>query len=119
EDPFARRVEPEPRDAVDLGKTLAPAGTRRTLDRERMAEKFVRIEVARAGEAMHGLAAFLLHRRERNERLARRKAGFLGELAQGRCQQLLARIDQPLRDGPDACVLLGPERPAGMTEQDF
>src|SRR5262245_26610190 len=68
---------------------------------------------------MHGLAALLLHRLERNERPLRHKPGFLGELARCGREQIRARLDQTFRDRPGAGILLDPEGPARMGEQHF
>jgi hypothetical protein len=44
--------KPEPRRAVDLREALAPAGTWRPFDLERIASELCRIEIALAGERM-------------------------------------------------------------------
>jgi hypothetical protein len=68
---------------------------------------------------MDDLAAGLLHRWERGERAVDGEAGLLGELAPGRGERILARLELALGDRPGAGILLGPERAAGMDEEHF
>src|SRR5205807_91429 len=67
---------------------------------------------------VNDLAALLLHRGERDEWAVRNQARLLGELAP-RAGEQIAGFHEALRDGPDAFVLLRPQRAARMREQDF
>ena len=67
---------------------------------------------------MHGLAAALPHRLERDERARRGQPGFLAELPQ-RSREQIVRPHQALGNGPGAVVLARPERAARMRQQDF
>jgi len=66
------------------------------------------------------LAALLLHLTERQELFAlERGACFLGELAPGRLLGTLVFCVLAFGDGPRAQILLCPEWPAWMDEQDL
>jgi len=67
---------------------------------------------------MDELAARLAETAERDGLSRRTDAGLLFELAP-RCRKpVLARLDEPFRNGPRAVVLGSPERAAGMDEKD-
>ena len=68
---------------------------------------------------MHELSALLVNRRQRVQLALCRQVRLLGEFAPRRGDEILARLDEALRDSPDSIVLFCPERPARMCYQDF
>src|SRR5215217_5753370 len=118
---LARLLEAEPGGAIDLRKLLHPPRSRRPLDRERVAGDRVGVDVARGGVGGDDLAALLAHLAELDELGAgrQRAAELLFELAQRARARIVAVLVLALRDRPRAGVLLGPERSAGMHEQDL
>src|SRR5262249_52861470 len=56
---------------------------------------------------------------QRKKIALRASTGLLRELALGRLERILPFGIFALRDGPRAPIFLGPERPAGMHEQQF
>src|SRR5262249_5911320 len=65
------------------------------------------------------LAAFLSHRRERQEGTRREDAGLLAEFALRRVERFLALFDQPFRNRPDPGIAIAKERAAGMHQEEF
>ena len=87
--------------------------------------KVVAVRVADVGVAVHGergqhLSARLPNRLEVDARARRRReTGFLGELPLGDLPRVLAVDVLPLQDRPRPVVFLGPERSAGMPDQNL
>ena len=106
-------------DAVDLRKSLPASRFRRPLDFERIAGERRKIEVGLERPGVDDLAAFLLDRRKREELARGGQIRLLGEFSPRRGEQIGAGFGEALGDRPHPVVLLGPERPARMREQDF
>src|SRR4030095_5178077 len=95
-----RRVAVE--DAVRLQKLLDTPRARRPLHLELVAAKARRIDLTRARPGVHGLAALLANRTEREEGPFELEARLLGELASRGGQWIFARFDLALGNGPGA-----------------
>src|SRR5680860_523030 len=118
DDPVARRVDLEPRGAVELGELAQLAGARRPLHLERRAVDLADVDVGLDRPRFDDLApAALAHRAER-ERLAlgRQPADLLLELPARRLEARLALLLLALGDRPCAAVLARPVRPAHVAE---
>ena len=109
----------KPARAVDLGKARALARSGRPFHLEQIADELRGIAIAFDRPGVDDLAAGLLERAERRNSPSAVKPVSSLEFAPGRGEQILAGIGKPLRDRPGACVLLGPERAAGMDEEDL
>ncbi len=116
---LARSGKIKPGGAVDFGKLPAPAGARRPLDLERVADQFCRIEIAAARECVHDLAAGLLNRGQCNKRSLGHKAGLFGELALCGGKEIGVGPGDAFGDRPCSLILARPERPARMRKQNL
>ena len=94
-------------------------GARRPFRLRPQAVQARRVAVALERPGVDDLAAALDDPAERQVGTARFEAGFLDELADGGLERIFARMDAALRNRPRAFVSRGPERPAGMREQDL
>ena len=109
----------EPFDLVDLGVGADLAGEWRPLEREGVAVRLSRIQVALGRPSVNHLAAALGYRPELDERAFRHgMAGLLLELPAGRGRQVrLVEVGLALGDGPAAQVLVAEEGAARVPEQ--
>src|SRR5262249_19404385 len=114
----ARLVRREPLRAVDL-RTLHAAAPGRPFQLEGVGSQGHGIEVAFERPGGDDLAAALHDLAERKELALPGRAGFLLDLALGHRERVLAGDIFAFRDRPGAEILLRPERPARMHQQQL
>src|SRR6185437_2125962 len=102
---------------VDFGEFRHSSGTGRPFEREGVAVQRRRIKRALERKGHDHLAAWLLVGAEIEEFAGDRRARLLEEFALRRDEQVLAFVDEPLRNRPGSRVLLRPEGTARMDEQ--
>ena len=109
----------KPRGAVELGKRLGPPGLWRPLHLERIASEIGRIPIILNGPYVNDLAPRLPGFAERHYIAARTVTRLFRKLSLCRGKGSFIRRDQSFWNRPRSKVLLAPERPSGVTEQDF
>src|SRR3954471_4891326 len=111
--------EREPFCTVVLREGLALAAARRPFHLESVAANAAHVEVELGRERGDDLSAALLDLAKRSQRHGQLKSKLLGKLPSrgGFCVFFVGIL--ALRDRPGAEVLVAPERPAGMNEQDL
>src|SRR5829696_180157 len=108
----------EPAGAVDLGERLLAPALRRPLELEAVAADRRHVEIALSRKGDDALAARLDGLSQGLQLALQGDAELLRELAPGGGFRILAVEIFALRNRPGAGVLPGPERPAGMHEED-
>src|SRR6185295_13790447 len=110
----------QPYGPVHFGKRRALAGSRRPFDLEPVRIEKRRLEIALDREGGDELAAALAQFAERDIGSFRwRSAEFLFEFAPGDGERIFTLVIFALRDGPGTFILVLPERPTGMHEENL
>ena len=113
-------LEWQPCDPIQLREFLKPSGTFRPFQREGVADGTGDVEIGMHGEHREHLATGLAQRPELDPRPRRdRPAEFLGELTPRGVPRILICVVLAFWDRPRAVVPAGPERSAGVSEEDL
>src|SRR5262249_54958323 len=109
----------KPSGAIGFGELHLAAGFGWPLHREQVAAKRCEIAVAFDRPGPHRLSSRLLEAAEIEECSYGAEAGLLFEFALSGGEWIFVALKDSLRDRPGAVVLLGPERPARMHQQEL
>src|SRR5687768_15630708 len=109
----------EPGAPVDFGKLDPSSRSARPFGAHGVAHDGCGVGVAFPGPGVNKLAGLLAYAAEGEERAEWADAGLFLELATGGVEEVLAFLDDALRDRPGAGVAVTPEGAAGMRQEHF